>query len=202
MKVAIKHLSAFNQDALLRTYAAMSPGRRLRIDRYAHQEDRLRSLAGECLAREMLCAFTGLDPHRISIVETGTGKPVSSIPGTHFSISHSGQLIACAVACAPVGIDAEHIRPIPRRVAEMICNKREANYILRDTPAGSTELTGDSLLRFFSVWTFKEAYAKLTGEGLPASPSADYFQFKPRILSFSYEGCLVSVLSEEKNREP
>ncbi len=197
MRVEIRRLSSFAQEALQATHAVMCPERKQRIDRYVHREDWLRSLAGECLAREMLGAFTGMDPYRIRILETDTGKPVVSLSGVHFSISHSEQLIVCAVNHLPVGIDAEHIRPISRAVVQMACNAWEAEYVLHGVPHDCRELTGDSLLRFFSIWTAKEACAKLTGEGMNAPKGIDSFQLVDQVVSFMYEDCMISVLSAD-----
>ncbi|MBE5816175.1 MAG: 4'-phosphopantetheinyl transferase superfamily protein [Clostridiales bacterium] len=87
------------------------------------------------------------------------GKPyVSNFENIHFNISHTKN--ACAGIFAPfeVGIDTELIRPAELAISRRFFTPNEAEYI-----SGAPHLSDE---RFFEVWTKKEAYIKLTGEGL------------------------------------
>lgn len=64
------------------------------------------------------------------------GKP--EIEGLQFNLSHSGTTVICAASHLPVGCDIEENRPMP-------------------------EAYGSDFLR---LWTAKESYGKMTGEGL------------------------------------
>ncbi len=81
-------------------------------------------------------------------------KPV--ISDGFISLSHSGRFAAAAYSPSPVGIDIEELRPVPERLSKRIlCPAEQKAFLL-----GSDE---HFLLRRF---TEKEAYYKLTGEGV------------------------------------
>ena len=85
---------------------------------------------------------------------TEKGKPVYSNSDIHFNLSHAGDYVVCAVSDRAVGIDIERIRKNAIKVAERFFTQEECDWIADDN------------LRFCRVWTLKEAYAKLTGEGI------------------------------------
>ena len=87
------------------------------------------------------------------------GKPyVSNFDGIHFNISHTKN--ACAGIFAPfeVGVDIEFMRPTDMSIAKRFFTANEQKYISEDESL--------SVSRFFEIWTKKEAFIKLTGEGL------------------------------------
>ncbi len=92
----------------------------------------------------------------LNILFSKHGKPYfENIMDFHFNISHSKDLITVAISESPVGIDIEYIRNPDLRIAKRFCDE-EYNYI--------TER--DSTIRFFEIWTKKEAYLKYKGTGL------------------------------------
>ena len=85
------------------------------------------------------------------------GKPL--IDGLEFSLSHSGNLVVCAVSDQPVGCDVEEIREAPKGVAKRYFSSGEQLYLSR--------FAGEEYDKvFFQLWTMKESYVKMTGEGL------------------------------------
>jgi 4'-phosphopantetheinyl transferase len=95
------------------------------------------------------------------------GRPAIRDPdpgreAVEFSMSHSGGLVAIAVAEATVGIDIESW-PTPESVARSLpfLHPREQQWL------GSRR--DDELVRDFArLWTRKEAMAKATGQGMAA----------------------------------
>ena len=86
-----------------------------------------------------------------------SGKPV--IENGFISISHSGKYAVCAVADAPVGVDIEVRRTVSPAISRRVLTDAErAEY--------RAEPSDDYLLRKFVI---KEAYFKMTGEGLGGS---------------------------------
>lgn len=95
---------------------------------------------------------------------TGNGKPVYSNSDIHFNLSHAGDYVVCAVSDRAVGIDIERLRRNAIKVAKRFFTQAECDWI------------GDDNLRFSRLWTLKEAYAKLTGEGIAGTVSKVEFR--------------------------
>ncbi|MCH5235023.1 MAG: 4'-phosphopantetheinyl transferase superfamily protein [Muribaculaceae bacterium] len=86
------------------------------------------------------------------------GKPFfKSHPQIHFNISHCQKAVACILSHNEVGIDVESINPFDKDLAEYISNDEELKWILNHH---------DPALAFTILWTKKESYCKLIGQGL------------------------------------
>ena len=95
-------------------------------------------------------------PQPEQICRAGRQKPRFWPEPPCFSISHSGDYWACAVAPFPVGIDLQRRQPCRReRIARRFFHPDEAAWL-----AGRPEED------FFLIWTAKESYVKWTGEGI------------------------------------
>lgn len=94
-----------------------------------------------------------------------TGKPM--IDGIFFSISHSANRVMCAVSSQTVGCDIEKIEAGENlehrfeKIAKRFFSKREVQE-LEDAPEEERRNL------FYRIWTMKESYVKMTGEGLKA----------------------------------
>lgn len=83
------------------------------------------------------------------------GKPcLADVPDFHFSISHSGDLVVCAVSTVPVGVDVELPRPVRSGIAARWFSAEEQQLLTHDPAA------------FFELWMAKEAVLKEIGCGL------------------------------------
>ncbi|MCC8080710.1 MAG: 4'-phosphopantetheinyl transferase superfamily protein [Lachnospiraceae bacterium] len=94
----------------------------------------------------------------------GQGKPyVKEMPEIHFSISHSGDVWACAVSDAEVGLDLQ------------ICHKGDGEKLARRFfhPSEIRWLEQHGFDAFSRLWAYKESYVKYTGAGL--KDGLDYF---------------------------
>lgn len=93
--------------------------------------------------------------------KTQQGKPYfPACPHLHTSLTHSGQLVLCALSCYPVGVDLELL--LPRRASL-------PRYALTPSEFSQWEAQGKSWKVFYRLWTRKEAWCKFTGEGLAPS---------------------------------
>lgn len=185
-----RRLEDFSREQYDSAYRQLSPARKDRIDRYRRQEDRQRSLAGELLVKElaMQAGFAG------PVVEQlASGQPVLKNGGLHISIAHSGNLVACAVDTAPVGIDVEQLRPFRAGMLRHVCTEAEIAYVLGGAPLPQGEITDTGMInRFFEVWTGKEAWFKRAGTGITDLKSIEILSM-PRQL-FRADGYMIQIM--------
>lgn len=112
-----------------------------------------------------------IDTLRKGMKKEPLGKPYfagQNLP--YASVSHSNGYFAAARGGCNIGIDLQHhkVRPDETEagasarymdLAKRFFHRLETEYILDDCPA-------QQLYRFFQVWTAKESYVKLTGQGI------------------------------------
>lgn len=130
---------------------------RQRLDTAMSPRRRAEYLLGRALLRHALERFTGCAAASFRIRARPDGKPECE-SGPAISLSHSGELAACAVAeHGAVGIDVETRRPHTELdvIAERYFTAAEARWIAADPDA-----------RFRMLWVLKEAYLKALGLGL------------------------------------
>ncbi len=126
-------------------------GRVQKCLRYVHADDRKRSLAAGKLIDRMLS-----DAHVSQKLTCGkNGKP--ECDGVYFNISHSGRYVIGVSAEAPIGCDIEEMIKAPLEVAEHYFHSGELSYIKESS---------DKETAFWRLWTLKESYMKMTGEGM------------------------------------
>ncbi len=95
------------------------------------------------------------------------GKP--EVRGLCFNLSHSKDMVLCAVSDKAIGCDVEAISCAPQKVADRFLCDGEKEYLNNF----SGEMREKAFCRF---WTMKESYVKMTGEGL--SPAPKSFEMK------------------------
>ena len=114
-------------------------------------------LCGRALLRLMLEHWTGMPAKSHRFAKTESGKPVC-VDGPAVSITHSGGLVACAIAdSGDIGIDLEVVnrqRNISA-VAQKFYSEEEASWL--ETQAADC---------FFMLWVLKEAYVKSMGHNI------------------------------------
>ena len=105
------------------------------------------------------------------------GKPfLKEYPSIHFNISHCRRGIACAVSDNPIGIDIEVIQ-YDEDLVPVVFNSEERDII---------ESSAEPDVKFTELWTRKESYLKLKGEGISdnlkdALSTADGVSFKTEV---------------------
>ena len=115
--------------------------------------------AWKLLEYALLQAF-GKDMREVSFTKSPDGK--WNCDFCYFSLSHSENMVAVAVADCPVGVDIEKIGNLKNqsRVAEKILSETELAEYKR------IALCDDSAKEFLlDVWTKKESLFKLDGKG-------------------------------------
>lgn len=114
------------------------------------------------------------------------GKPyLTDYPQLYFSLSHSGEYAALAIAACEVGLDIQQKRPISVSMAKRILSEPEyrryseltALSAQTDTQAGTqaaaqtaaqTDMQAQEWV--LQCWCAKESYGKLSGKGLLSEP--------------------------------
>ena len=144
----------------MRAYASL--GRRLRAEKYRLTEDRIRSLGAGLL----LQAAIGLSDEDMACEPNG--KPYfQERPELAFSLSHSGMLAVLAVSERRCGVDCEEIRTEKesfRFIAQKYFTEEEQQEVFGGADEGEHEEFDAAA--FTRIWTKKEAYVKMTGDGL------------------------------------
>lgn len=149
-------------------YSLMSVKKQHRVDRFRLEDDKKRTVVGEMLARKAISDWCNVAVEDVIFDYEEYGKPYAVGLNVEFNISHSGDIVVCAIDSYPVGIDVERIRPIDLKVAERICTDDELLYIFGHKPTEQDFIyTTDMeiLTRFFEIWTKKEAYFKCMSTG-------------------------------------
>ncbi len=89
------------------------------------------------------------------------GKPYFQELPFFFNLSHSGNYVFCALSLSEIGADIQqHGKRGRERIADRFFSKEEA-ALFRSRQ--------DDEAFFFRLWARKEAYGKLTGEGIPGA---------------------------------
>lgn len=166
MQYEICSIRAFSDADYERMYQTASPDRQQKADRFRFPDDRARCLCADHLARQMLSRASGMPLEQITFEYGEKGKPSANLP-LYFNLSHSADMVLCAVSERPIGVDVEQIKPFRAGLVDRFFTKTEADYILGDMPE-IPECIGDPVVcsRFYRVWTAKEAYVKMTGTGI------------------------------------
>jgi 4'-phosphopantetheinyl transferase len=143
--------------------AWLSADERARAARYRFERDRRGFERRRAWLRQLLGGYLGLHPGRVRLQYGAHGKPaVADHPWLHFSLSHAGGRVLCALAAGRrIGVDLVRGRPEPRddAVARALFAPGEIAGLQALPPAARGPA-------FHRCWTRKEAYVKALGEGL------------------------------------
>ena len=88
----------------------------------------------------------------------------------------------------------EQIRAVRSKLTGKVCTPEELRYI-QEAPGWGEILTGEAMLRFFRVWTSKEAYFKWTGTGITDLKSVDTLGHIRSGGTFELAGHMVSIFA-------
>ena len=135
-----------------RALTVLDDDRRDRTERIRNEAGQ-RLSAGAGLLLEHALSESGISAAKIT--RKKNGKPyIEDRDDLFFNLSHSGEMVICAVAPFEVGCDIEKKRAPRTRIAERYFTEEEKAF---------TALAEDN---FFRMWTLKESFMKVTGKGL------------------------------------
>lgn len=153
-------------DDLEHFHSLLAVDEKARAERFYFERDRDRYIVGRGILRTLLASYLNMEASKIPIAYGPHRKPVLQLSQTdktlHFNLAHSNEWAAYVFGWdRPVGIDLEHIRPLPDvdDLVQRFFSPRESTLI-RSLSGGQK---WDS---FFQIWTCKEAILKAYGSGL------------------------------------
>lgn len=138
----------------------LQPDEIQRAGRYRRPEDRYRSLYTRSLLRILAGKYTNQSPATLRLITGVTQKPaLPDNPDCHINAAHSGNWIVVAMSKVSVGVDVEKIVPdfSFQDVTTHSFSAPERQYI---------EADANPPLRFYQLWTRKEALVKATAKGI------------------------------------
>jgi 4'-phosphopantetheinyl transferase len=164
---------ARRQDAAPRLAGLLDDTERQRWAAYRRDADRARFLVGCALAKTVVAACTGQRPAQVSFDRVCRqcgkphGKPAVRGGGPELSVSHSGDLVAVALATAPVGVDVEQLDGRARELGDGDPAALGRIVLAEEERAALAAIEPEGRARAFLVaWTRKEAVTKARGDGL------------------------------------
>lgn len=176
-----------DDDIFERCMKHVSAYRREKVTRLIFRADKNASLAAGVLFAYALREYAGIDEHGCTYVNGKGGKPYvvcgsdaqyrldntffggdgfcamanrQSASEVQFSLSHTDGLVGVIVGDVPCGIDVEIVRAFPESIVKRMFSDEDRERVM------SFEDTGDRDRYCAKVWTRREAYGKLTGDGV------------------------------------
>ena len=146
----------------------LSPGERVRANRYRFEKDRALFVLARARLRILLARYTKCEPEEIELCFGARGKPEMRLQSGHevvrFNVSHSGSVVMLGFSADRcVGVDVEKIRSLSdlETLAPSCLGEAERAHLLALREPERSRA-------FFRAWTLKEALLKATGKGLAA----------------------------------
>jgi len=167
MNLEKTEIRVFDVDAFVEpsefeaAYRAVDALRREKVDAIKSQSAKKRSLGAGYLLVKTLSEFGVKD---VSIRLGKAGKPyLEGREDVFFSLSHSGKYAVAAFRNKEIGVDVEVISDVSEKVMRRVSTDREYAYLMSlDKEKRNAE--------FCRLWTAKESFVKLKGEGFSISP--------------------------------
>lgn len=146
----------------------LEPHETARAARFRHALDHDTYVIAHAFWRVALGIALGMEPAAVSLTRSPNGQPLLPDTGFSTSLSHSGTMVAVAIAKgAAVGVDIEGFPPRSNLndIASALCTPTEAAIM--------ASLEGEARTRaLLELWTRKEALLKAFGVGLRVAPSS------------------------------
>lgn len=162
-------LAKLDQERLAKVNRIKSPAKKLEsaggglLLQLAVQE----ALAGEGITHSIcLLSISGLlnaipSSLHLEYSYNRAGKPYLKDYPYFFSLSHSGEYVLCAISDEEIGVDIQEMKPCDaEKIGERFFAEEEKEKLRR------CRNERERLDCFYEIWSGKEAYGKMTGEGV------------------------------------
>ncbi len=193
-------IRSFSEAEYKAAYEMTDAHKKARLEKTRQRKDRWRTVIADSMARNMLAELIKCKPEEVAFAYEENGRPYLPSSPYRFNISHSENVVAVAVHTADIGIDVEKIRDVSMLMAKKYFCADENRYLFGRDPQDAdfaTVATPDVLLRFFEIWTAKEAYLKSMGRGLThlRSVNTTLLTFERHLLEEDY---LLTIYTEKE----
>ena len=180
MKLYIRKIEDYTDE----NTELLEDARRVRLVRIKNAKVRAECIASGMLLREALADYGyPVQAKPLELVYGPEGKPelkpsesseteeMSQIKSSEatgasapcFSISHSDNIVVCAVDDEPVGVDTEKVKKVSPLLPKRVLSEEENAEYCRILE----EMSPEAAYGYFTVrWTEKESIAKLIGKGI------------------------------------
>lgn len=201
MKLYKARISELSDSDYEKALFLMPEKRRNAVLRFRSEDDRRRTVLGELLAVKAISDRLGVEKQDIVFERTEKGKPYAVGLNIGFSISHSEDMVVCAVSGQDIGADIEKIRPLNMRITRAACNESDLEYLFGIGARNTETVEHDRgiLARFFRIWTAKEAYFKYIGSGIDDLKAVSYKELSPFCRCEEDGGYMITVYSPNDN---
>lgn len=186
MKYYIKNMNDFSKEQQEEFLLFLDKEKKLEFLTASNENRKKSILLSQGFAKETISKEFEIDKKDLIFSVTESGKPYcKSHPEIHFSLSHSGDLLALAISDKEIGIDIEKLRTAKEALITRVCSKNEINKINSSENKDKT---------FTEIWTKKEAYLKALGTGIDRELSGiDTTDEKFNFFTEDFEDFIVSV---------
>ncbi len=138
----------------------LSPEERHRAESFESPAARTEFVAARTWLRTILAGYVDAPAASLRFQTGRWGKPRLVGHNLEFSVSHArGPVLVAVTVGDPVGVDVERHRP-------GVWDPRAASLVLTPGEMQTVRSAPDPDRAFLTLWTRKEAYAKVSGEGL------------------------------------
>jgi len=124
-----------------------------KIEKFKNDNDKIARILSYSLPKIKLAAILNVDPISINIKRIDNCRPYYTDYNYYFSVSHTKNYVAFALSKENIGLDIEE------RVNR---DFKALNYVADPNEISCCKENDD----FYTLWTFKESYAKLKGTGI------------------------------------
>lgn len=159
MKILLlEHPECISAEKLQQDLTLLPVWRKKQVQQHKFLIDKVLCAKAYLSLKEALLEEYGISANP-TFVYQAHGKPMlKEFPHLHFNLSHCKKGVLCVLSNQPVGCDIEEVDPQvdPDLYAYCLSPKEFAQVMAAPNPS----------LAFTLLWTQKEAYLKLTGEGI------------------------------------
>ena len=174
-------------DNIHKMYNILPEFRKSKINKYKFPVDKVLS----AVAYTLLLFAANQNNIKFNFKIDKYGKPYDAYGNMQFNLSHCKNAVACIISDAPVGIDVESIVNINcyNTIVSKVCSEQEISLLMQSE---------DSLVDFTKIWTLKESYTKMMGQGIVLDlKEVSFLKYSCFFSSLTFDNYVLSYCSNQ-----